>query len=354
MPITFDVLAASESAAAKPPLPGRPTSKPAKRPSRVLRRMLVVALAVLGAGLIVVTGDGPSPPDEVSVDGGEEPPGTLSRQARRAARSDSRAQALEEGSSIAPSPSDGSPGGRQPSADQQRGPAASAPEESVSGHDGAPPTAGRSASGSISLGDVAGPVPADVEPASLPEPIGYVGGSLTYNATDGYATAGGTKFWEGPDRAYGGGTVTAWAQALPGGDDDDRWAAFASLEAANRWRDTTSVVWFELLSHGGETDGAVYEAALAVLEEIRRRVPGVTIYVSGMNGYTVAGDCSGVTAGAPAQMRALADRLVAEGGALAGPIMAELTPEQTTDGAGCHANSDGKRILGEELRAFFG
>ncbi len=348
MPTTLD--APARRPAASGPPPGRPGPKPARRPSRWL---LAVALAVLGAGLIVVTGDAPGPPDEFSVGAGEDEPGPLSREARRAARADRRAQAPEEGSSIAPSPSDGAQPGGEPSTDQPGRPAAG-PEESRPGRGGAGPTADGSASGSTSLGDVAGPVPADVDPASLPEPIGYVGGSLTYNATDGYATVGGTKFWEGPDRAYGGGTVTAWAQALPDSDDDDRWEAFASLEATNRWRDTTRVVWFELLSHGGETDGAVYEAALVVLDEIRRRLPGATIYVSGMNGYTVAGDCSGVTAAAPPQMRALADRLVVEGRALAGPIMAELTPEQTTDGAGCHANSEGKRILGEELRAFFG
>lgn len=184
--------------------------------------------------------------------------------------------------------------------------------------------------------------------------IGYLGGSLTYNATDGYRTVGGTRLWVGNDRSYGGGTVTVWASGIGAGNSNKYWGAFDSLYVGNVSRGATTVVWFELLSHGNEDYTTVYNAAISVLAEIRKRIPGVIIYVSGMNGYVQPQICSGVTPEAPAQMRQITAQLVAEGRALAGPLMPELTTTQATSGAGCHANNVGKPILGNVLTGFFG
>ncbi len=140
---------------------------------------------------------------------------------------------------------------------------------------------------------------------------------------------------------------------MAAGNSNKYWSAFDSLYVGNILRGATTVVWFELLSHGNEDYTTVYNAAVSVLAEIRRRIPGVTIYISGMNGYVQPQICSGVTPEAPPQMRQIAAQLVAEGRALAGPLMPELTTTQTTSGAGCHANNTGKPILGNILVDFF-
>ncbi|MDQ2972981.1 MAG: hypothetical protein M3Q79_00660 [bacterium] len=187
-------------------------------------------------------------------------------------------------------------------------------------------------------------------------PIGFVGGSLTANAVDGYKLVGGGKFWEPYGRnygGYGGGTLVKWSDAIASGNSSTYWKNFNSMLQVSSSRGPTKTVWFELLSHGNESDSLVYNSALSVLAEIRVRIPGATIYVSGMNGYDPAGFCRGATAAVSAQMNAIADRLVSEGRALAGPLMANLTTSQVQNDDGCHANDAGKRILGSNLLNFF-
>jgi hypothetical protein len=204
--------------------------------------------------------------------------------------------------------------------------------------------------------------PNSMPPASSTEqqsPIAYVGGSLTTNAVDGYRQVGGNKFWIPTTNknygGYGGGTVTAWASGINGGEGAKYWQQFQSNLLVNSNRGQVKYVWFELLSHGEENFNSVHSAAASVINEIKRRIPGVLVYVSGMNGYDPAGFCRGVTAEAPSQMNTLADKLVREGLAVAGPRMGNLTRSQVTNvnDGGCHANSSGKELLGRNLLDFF-
>lgn len=78
--------------------------------------------------------------------------------------------------------------------------------------------------------------------AATPAPVGYLGGSLTVNAVDGYRLVGGTKLWTGNDNAYGGGTVTAWANGI-GNPSDARWLAFKQLHTDNGSTPTLPAGW---------------------------------------------------------------------------------------------------------------
>jgi len=187
------------------------------------------------------------------------------------------------------------------------------------------------------------PAAAVAAPASL----GYLGGSLTVNAVDGYFAVGGQRFWLGNDSAYGGGTVTVWAQGI-NDPSNPYWVAFANLRDTNP---PTVAVWVQLLAHQAST--ANPPAARQVVQHVKQLVPGARVYVSAMNGYTSYTNVTCTTPQAVAQMRAIAARLVTEGLALEGPQVGNLDPAtQTRDN--CHANDAGKQVLGTILHDFFG
>lgn len=174
--------------------------------------------------------------------------------------------------------------------------------------------------------------------------VGFVGCSVTRNAVTGYAEVGGRRLWPAEGVSYGGGSVSRWARTI--GQQSGQWRDFEGALEANPG---TRGLWVQLCTAG--TSGDDQAAATALLDELRRRVPDVPIWVSAQPDY-VGHECRIAGARGPGRMQELADQLVVEGHALAGPVVGPLTRDQTLDG--CHANAEGQDRLGEQLVAFFG
>jgi cell wall-associated NlpC family hydrolase len=172
--------------------------------------------------------------------------------------------------------------------------------------------------------------------------IGAIGCSVTSDAVVGYFEVGGTRFWN-IRGDYGGASVGMWARGVGGA-----WASFDENLASYPG---TNVLWWQLCTlNGSPRDGL--DAAVMVLDQLRARMPGVTIYVSGQPEYEPAGICdiSGPTG--PAFMAQVAADLVSQQGLLAGPVTGPLAESDTI--GGCHASSSGQVLMGEQLLAAFG
>jgi hypothetical protein len=198
--------------------------------------------------------------------------------------------------------------------------------------------------------------------ASFPAtgPIGLIGCSNSGAAVTGYIRDGGHRFW--PGAGYGGGTVVVWADDLRAAQSR-YWPLFRSKLAQ---APGTRVIWWELCTYPFENDAENYQAALTILAEVHRLVPGAVVLVSALNGFVPPHACPYAGPDGPARMQALADRLVSEGRAEAGPRLGQLrsvyeTPSagataanNQTESDGCHPNQAGAEVLGRTLLAFFG
>jgi hypothetical protein len=198
-------------------------------------------------------------------------------------------------------------------------------------------------SGSHALGDAA-------------TTVGYVGCSNSVGAVVGYHADGGVRLWGSRD--YGAGTIYRWANDIPDGSASRLWDSFGKAQTA----DPAAEVWLNLCEKADNNHGKAYSSATAVVDEIRRRLGDVPIYVSGMNDYVAPHVCSiSGTEGAP-RMQGVADQLVAAGLAYAGPVLPPLSsinqvpsdpPIDQTLVDGCHPNDEGKAFLGQALMSFF-
>jgi hypothetical protein len=175
----------------------------------------------------------------------------------------------------------------------------------------------------------------------------------------GYKQVGGTQFWPAMT-AYNGGTMRVWASEinLP---NSHLWNAFADALAAT----PTDQIWFQGCEGVGDDPANGHADALAVIAEIRERIPGATIYFSAINDYVAPHVCDSIGPSAPANVRVLRDQLVAEGHVLLGPDMGSLISSYQTPSAGatlandqtlpdgCHPNKAGKAYVGQRLLGFF-
>jgi hypothetical protein len=218
----------------------------------------------------------------------------------------------------------------------------------------------------LALGTLSG-VSASATPAPPPPPaastVGYIGCSQSVGAVTGYLTVGGHRFW-GPEAAYGGGTVQAWADAIPAPGAtrfNGRWGAFIKHQSQR----PAAIIWWQLCTKASDNPAMNSSAAAAVRDAILRfSPPGTVIYVSAQNGYIAPHVCSVTGPTGPSRMQSLADDLVAKGLALAGPSVGNLASvEQTpsrpaadqTLADGCHPNAAGEtNVLGPRLVRFFG
>jgi hypothetical protein len=193
--------------------------------------------------------------------------------------------------------------------------------------------------------------------------VGYAGCSQTIGAVKGYKTDGGTRMW--PIVEFGGGTVQTWASqiAAPGAPLKGYWAVFEGAQQ----QQPASEIWWQLCTHPpNEEDDAGNSAAASRVraELLRLSPPGTKIYVSAQNAYVAPHVCGITGPDGPSRMQALANQLVAQGLAQAGPNVGALhsvdqTPsvpsgDETVDD-GCHPNESGQRnVLGPPMRDFFG
>ncbi len=182
-------------------------------------------------------------------------------------------------------------------------------------------------------------------PQSGENSIGLVGCSMTVGAADGYRQVGGVSLWPGSGLGYGRGTVHRWAQA--GSTDLGFWESFAtSVERHGR----PEAVWWQLCTSGVHEDDLGH--ALAVLEEIEGRLPGVSVFVSAQPDYTDGHVCASASPGGPEAMQLLVEALVESGRVMQGPVLSPLDPSRLVDS--CHADDAGERDMGRELLEFFG
>ncbi|HEY7401297.1 MAG TPA: hypothetical protein VH989_10435 [Actinomycetota bacterium] len=196
-------------------------------------------------------------------------------------------------------------------------------------------------------------------------PIGYVGCSNSAAAVNGYHLAGGRLMWPFI-RNYGGGTVTQWATGI-GESRNQYWSAFTK-QLQNQ--PTTHTFWFQLCATAEESQNNDDEA-IAVIEEIRARVPDAVVYISPLNDWVAPHVCAICGPDGPANMEADASQVVKAGEALRGPTMPPLVAACTdsecgissrdatqqsneVEPDGCHPNTNGQLAFGERLMRFFG
>jgi len=182
--------------------------------------------------------------------------------------------------------------------------------------------------------------------------IGFIGCSISHNAVVGYQALGGNDFWiieRGDETSYSGGSVSAWYNQLNKGDyRKDYWSIFEKHINENP---NTKKIWWELCSSGTDAE-LEYADIINILEEIKRKAPGIEIYATPMPVFldTSSGIC--VDNNGPQIIRGFVDRMIEEGWVEAGPILTYLEGAQTLPD-GCHANEGGQAIWGQELMDFF-
>lgn len=181
--------------------------------------------------------------------------------------------------------------------------------------------------------------------SAAPETIAYVGCSNTWMSVEGYHNVGGNAFWPA-NNVYGGGTAITWASNM--GPSSPYWNAFDSM---NKDRTGTKSLWFQVCVSSRESYQDSLTAAMSVIAEAKKRVPGATVYVSGLSVYvppdfcTISGD-SGVSVS-----KEVAAQLVRSGFALAGPVTAPLSQDHTIDS--CHPDPEARLYIGRDLVDFF-
>lgn len=176
--------------------------------------------------------------------------------------------------------------------------------------------------------------------------IGYIGCSNTRETVEGYHRLGGQNMWS-YDKRYDAGAVVDWAKGAETGNK--YWDVFDDLLAKHP---QTNIIWWQLCIRHNETDTS-YEHAVSILQAIRQRIPGGTIYVSTLADYT-DGVCDITGTWGLQKAKELAQQLdIANDDVFPGPVLGPMSALETASD-GCHLSSpDGKRKLGQQMRDFF-
>ncbi|MBA3758593.1 hypothetical protein H0X10_03110 [Candidatus Saccharibacteria bacterium] len=180
---------------------------------------------------------------------------------------------------------------------------------------------------------------------------GYLGCSMTRDAVNGYHVGGGTEMWERID--YSAGVLTSWqvTSKQPVGTNT-YWQKFATGLASHPGTDS---IWWNLclgddMQRSG-TEEDFYQAAVNILNELRKRVGTMPIYASSTPEYENPARCKLTTPEGPARTQRIIDRLVDNGLVAQGPIYPKLLNNQLADD--CHPNAAGQASVGNVLRQFF-
>ena len=175
--------------------------------------------------------------------------------------------------------------------------------------------------------------------------IGFIGCSNTRETVEGYHYVGGTKMWD-YERHYGSGTLLDWSRDV---DDSTYWNVFDKLL---KKYPNTKTIWLELCIMDKERTTS-YEHANIILNEIRKRIPSVVIYVSALAEYT-DGVCEITGTWGLEKGKELVQEIdLKNQDVFLGPILGPMSAKETAKD-GCHLSSpDGKRKLGTQLKDFF-
>ena len=175
--------------------------------------------------------------------------------------------------------------------------------------------------------------------------IGYIGCSNTRETVEGYYHMGGKKRGDA-ERRYGSGTILDWSQNL---DNSKYWKVFDKLLEKYP---KTNTIWLQFCIMD-ENRATSYEHVSIILNEINKRIPNVTIYVSPLAEYT-DGVCEITGTFGIEKGQELVQELVSRNEeVLLGPILGPMSSIDTAED-GCHLSSpDGKRKLGMQMKEFF-
>ena len=205
------------------------------------------------------------------------------------------------------------------------------------------------------------PIPATVTPTNTPSltstatntppgltsgSVAYVGCSNTENSVQGYYTISGNNgvLWQ--PYYSGGATVEQWADPA-----SSYWSTF---DDADRHYPQTKAVWVQLCENLTKVQDT-YSEVHQLFANLKQHAPNAAYYVSAINIYNpYAGLCPfmGTDGQGETDTEAWRDQAVADGLALRGPDMGLLTGA-TTLSDGCHPNTAGEPLLGQELFNFF-
>lgn len=184
------------------------------------------------------------------------------------------------------------------------------------------------------------PGPAADTPVTLGSAIGVVGCSNTNQATQGYLEQSAKDLLI--NTAQGGQAMTEWA--VGAGGPWDRY---------ERQRPTQgfSAVWLNLCQRAG--DGLSQGLVDTVIANIRRRDPGAPIVISPLNFYETE-DCPATNGNeVPNAGKGIADHTAAADPTIfRGPDLGPLPPSHLSTDR-CHLNDTGRRLVGQQMVAYF-
>ncbi len=176
--------------------------------------------------------------------------------------------------------------------------------------------------------------------------VGYIGCSNTRQTVEGYQLLGGTKMWP-YEKRYDSGTVVDWARNAEKGNK--YWDVFDELLDRHP---NTRAVWWQLCIRNENKETSLQHAE-QILAAIRKRIPGVKVYVSTLADYT-DGVCGLTGTFGLRKAKELARELDSRNeDVLPGPVLGPMTPADTDKDA-CHLSvPGGLKKLGKQMREFF-
>ncbi len=184
-------------------------------------------------------------------------------------------------------------------------------------------------------------------------PMGFLGCSNTRQTVQGYAIAEGRSFWavdESQLHEYDGGAVLNWAKNTEKGHEQ-LWRVFDEYLKQNPETDT---VWWQLCIRKEEA-GMSYDDAVSVLNALRQRIPGVTVYVSALPEFPEH-TCELTGSEGIERANELVEELVEKNSdVLTGPVIGPLYPGDIDNGdeTRCHPGLGGAIMTGRQLIEFF-
>ncbi len=183
--------------------------------------------------------------------------------------------------------------------------------------------------------------------------VGFIGCSNTRQTVYGYRWAGGSKLWKVYRETlndYDDGSVRNWA------DPDALGYAglWERLDAHLATYPNTTAVWWQLCLPRDQAEITIAEVK-PVLEQIRSRIPGVTVYVSPLADYT-QNVCEITGVEGIERAHSLAAELdTRHEDVLPGPTLGPLSLAEiaTQEQDRCHPNEEGMGTMGAQLKTFF-
>ena len=185
---------------------------------------------------------------------------------------------------------------------------------------------------------------------SLTHKVGYIGCSNSQDTVDGYHLSPGNRNYLWPSYDTGGGSIDKWADA-----SSLYWTSYSAMLTKYG---QPKYVWVQLCERAYQGAFNTYDQVKIMIGNLKRKSPNAAVIVSGINDYSpnpslcnLMGTASASSPGNGVYDTQLwADQLVADKLVrIRGPYLGPLTSQLTLND-GCHPNSAGRLLLGNQLR----